>query len=64
MFSAELYHVGRKEREKKTTDPLKIFYLHERRNDKVHALGPSFEDVFIRLTGLKRPKGVQSHDID
>src|SRR5659263_36366 len=34
MFSAELYHVGRKEREEKANELLRKFELYDRRDDK------------------------------
>lgn len=36
MFTAELYHVGKKEREKRGADLLELFGLTGRRNDKTN----------------------------
>lgn len=52
MFSAELYHVGRKEREKKANELLKIFGLHERRNDKVHGFSKGMKRRLTIAMGL------------
>ncbi|MCZ7356053.1 MAG: ATP-binding cassette domain-containing protein [Candidatus Methanoperedens sp.] len=52
IFSAELYHVARKEREKKTTELLKIFGLHERRNDKVHGFSKGMKRRLTLAMGL------------
>jgi ABC-2 type transport system ATP-binding protein len=52
IFSAELYHVGRKEREKKTTELLKIFELYERRNDKVHGFSKGMKRRLTLSMGL------------
>jgi ABC-2 type transport system ATP-binding protein len=52
MFSAELYHVGRSEREKKTTELLKIFGLHERHNDKVHGFSKGMKRRLTLAMGL------------
>ncbi|HEX7627485.1 MAG TPA: ATP-binding cassette domain-containing protein [Candidatus Methanoperedens sp.] len=52
IFSAELYHVGRKEREKKTTDLLSIFGLYERRNDKVHGFSKGMKRRLTLAMGL------------
>ena len=52
MFSAELYHVGRNEREKKTTELLRIFGLHERRNDKVHGFSKGMKRRLTLAMGL------------
>lgn len=52
MFSAELYHVGRNEREKKTTELLKIFGLHERRNDKAHGFSKGMKRRLTIAMGL------------
>jgi ABC-2 type transport system ATP-binding protein len=52
IFSAELYHVERKEREKKTIELLKIFGLHERRNDKVHGFSKGMKRRLTIAMGL------------
>ncbi len=52
MFSAELYHVGRKEREKKATGLLKIFGLDERRNDKAHGFSKGMKRRLTLAMGL------------
>jgi ABC-2 type transport system ATP-binding protein len=52
MFSAELYHVGRKEREKKTTELLRIFGLYERCNDKVHGFSKGMKRRLTLAMGL------------
>jgi ABC-2 type transport system ATP-binding protein len=52
IFSAELYHVGWKEREKKTNELLTIFGLHERRNDKVHGFSKGMKRRLTLAMGL------------
>ena len=52
IFSAELYHVGRNEREKKTNELLRIFGLHERRNDKVHGFSKGMKRRLTLAMGL------------
>ena len=52
MFSAELYHVGRNEREKKATELLKKFELHERRNDKAHGFSKGMKRRLTLAMGL------------
>lgn len=52
MFSAELYHVGRKEREKKATELLKKFELYERLNDKVHGFSKGMKRRLTLAMGL------------
>lgn len=52
VFSAELYHVGRNEREKKSTELLKKFELYERRNDKAHGNSPSLLFLDEPASGL------------
>ncbi|MCZ7402362.1 MAG: ATP-binding cassette domain-containing protein [Candidatus Methanoperedens sp.] len=52
IFSAQLYHVGRKEREKKTNELLTIFGLHERRNDKVHGFSKGMKRRLTLAMGL------------
>jgi len=52
MFSAELYHVGRKEREEKSTELLKKFELYERRNDKVHGFSKGMKRRLTFAMGM------------
>jgi len=52
MFSAELHHVGRKEREKKATELLKKFELYERRNDKAHGFSKGMKRRLTLAMGL------------
>jgi ABC-2 type transport system ATP-binding protein len=52
VFSAELYHVGRKEREKKSTELLKKFELYERRNDKAHGFSKGMKRRLTLAMGL------------
>ena len=52
MFSAELYHVGRNEREKKSTELLKKFELYERRNDKAHGFSKGMKRRLTLAMGL------------
>ena len=52
IFSAQLYHVARKEREKKTNELLTIFGLHERRNDKVHGFSKGMKRRLTLAMGL------------
>ena len=52
MFSAELYHVGRKEREKKATELLQKFELYERRNDKAHDFSKGMKRRLTLAMGL------------
>jgi ABC-2 type transport system ATP-binding protein len=52
MFSAELYHVGRKEREEKATELLKKFELYERRNDKVHGFSKGMKRRLTLAMGM------------
>jgi ABC-2 type transport system ATP-binding protein len=52
MFSAELYHVGRKEREEKSTELLKKFELYERRNDKVHGFSKGMKRRLTLAMGM------------
>ena len=52
MFSAELYHVGRNEREKKATELLKKFELYERRNDKAHGFSKGMKRRLTLAMGL------------
>jgi ABC-2 type transport system ATP-binding protein len=52
MFSAELYHVGRKEREEKATELLKKFELYERLNDKVHGFSKGMKRRLTLAMGM------------
>src|SRR5664279_4953596 len=52
MFSAELYHVGRKEREEKATELLKKFELYDRRNDKVHGFSKEMKRRLTLAMGM------------
>ena len=52
MFSAELYHVGRNEREKKATKLLQKFELYERRNDKAHGFSKGMKRRLTLAMGL------------
>jgi len=52
MFSAELYHVGRKEREKKSVELLTLFGLYERRNDSVHGYSKGMKRRLTIAMGL------------
>ncbi|AKB31860.1 ABC transporter, ATP-binding protein [Methanosarcina siciliae HI350] len=52
MFSAELYHVGRKEREKKANELLRKFELYERRNDKVQGFSKGMKRRLTLAMGM------------
>ncbi|AKB37284.1 ABC transporter, ATP-binding protein [Methanosarcina siciliae C2J] len=52
MFSAELYHVGRKEREKKANELLRKFELYERRNDKVQGFSKGMKRRLTLAMGV------------
>ena len=52
MFSAELYHVGRKEREEKANELLRKFELYDRRNDKVHGFSKGMKRRLTLAMGL------------
>ena len=52
IFSAELYHVGRYEREKKATELLTTFDLYERRNDKAHGFSKGMKRRLTIAMGL------------
>jgi daunorubicin resistance ABC transporter ATP-binding subunit len=52
MFSAELYHVGRKDREKKATELLKKFELYDRLNDKVHGFSKGMKRRLTLAMGM------------
>ncbi len=52
MFSAELYHVGRKERNERANELLKKFDLYDRRNDKVHGFSKGMKRRLTLAMGL------------
>ncbi|MFZ1127673.1 ATP-binding cassette domain-containing protein [Methanoregula sp.] len=52
IFSAELYHVGRNEREKKAAELLATFDLYERRNDKAHGFSKGMKRRLTLAMGL------------
>jgi ABC-2 type transport system ATP-binding protein len=52
IFSAELYHVGRAEREEKAQELLRIFGLYERRDDKVHGFSRGMKRRLTLAMGL------------
>jgi len=52
MFSAELYHVGRKEREKKSAELLTLFGLYDRRNEIVHGFSKGMKRRLTLAMGL------------
>jgi ABC-2 type transport system ATP-binding protein len=52
MFSAELYHVGRKDREKKAGELLTLFDLHDRRNDLAHGFSKGMKRRLTLAMGL------------
>jgi ABC-2 type transport system ATP-binding protein len=52
MFSAELYHVGRKDRETKSVELLTLFGLYERRNDIVHGYSKGMKRRLTLAMGL------------
>jgi ABC-type Na+ transport system ATPase subunit NatA len=52
IFSAELYHVARNQREKKTNELLTIFGLHGRRNEKVHGFSKGMKRRLTIAMGL------------
>jgi ABC-2 type transport system ATP-binding protein len=52
MFSAELYHVGRKEREKKAEELLTLFGLYDRRNDLAHGFSKGMKRRLTLAMGL------------
>jgi ABC-2 type transport system ATP-binding protein len=52
IFTAELYHVGRTEREGKTKELLEIFGLYGRRNDKVHGFSKGMKRRLTLAMGL------------
>jgi ABC-2 type transport system ATP-binding protein len=52
IFTAELYHVGRAEREEKTRELLEIFGLYPRRNDKAHVYSKGMKRRLTLAMGL------------
>lgn len=52
MFSAELYHVGRKEREEKADELLRKFELYDRRDDKAHGFSKGMKRRLTLAMGL------------
>ncbi len=52
MFTAELYTVGRDEREKRGTELLDLFGLLDRRNDKVHGFSKGMKRRLTLAMGL------------
>lgn len=52
MFSAELYHVSKSERESRATDLLKTFELHDRKEDKVHGFSKGMKRRLTLAMGL------------
>jgi ABC-2 type transport system ATP-binding protein len=52
MFTAELYTVGRREREKRGSELLELFGLLERRNDKVHGFSKGMKRRLTLAMGL------------
>jgi ABC-2 type transport system ATP-binding protein len=52
IFTAELYHVGRAEREEKTKELLEIFGLYGRRNDTVHGFSKGMKRRLTLAMGL------------
>ncbi len=52
MFSAELYHVGRKERERKSVELLTLFGLYDRRNDRVRGFSKGMKRRLTLAMGL------------
>jgi ABC-2 type transport system ATP-binding protein len=52
IFSAELYHVARAEREKKTSELLELFGLSERQNDTVHGFSKGMKRRLTLAMGL------------
>ena len=52
MFSAELYHVGKKEREEKATELLRKFELYDRRDDKARGFSKGMKRRLTLSMGL------------
>ena len=52
MFSAELYYVGRNEREKKSKELLTLFGLYDRRDDTVHGFSKGMKRRLTLAMGL------------
>jgi ABC-2 type transport system ATP-binding protein len=57
MFSGEIYHVGKKERQARGVDLLKKFGLYDRRNDKVGGFSKGMKRrVAISMALMNRPR--------
>ncbi len=52
MFSAELYHVGKKAREEKANELLRKFELYDRRDDKAHGFSKGMKRRLTLSMGL------------
>jgi ABC-2 type transport system ATP-binding protein len=52
MFSAELYTIGKKEREERGKELLELFGLYERRTDKVHGFSKGMKRRLTLAMGL------------
>lgn len=52
MFTAEMYHVGRKEREKRGAELLDLFGLSERKNDKTNGFSKGMKRRLTLAMGL------------
>ncbi|MGZ4902737.1 MAG: ATP-binding cassette domain-containing protein [Halobacteriota archaeon] len=52
MLAAQLYHIGRSEREKNASELLKRFELYERHNDKVHGFSKGMKRRLTIAMGL------------
>jgi ABC-2 type transport system ATP-binding protein len=52
MFTAEMYHVGRKEREKRGVELLDLFGLSERKNDKTNGFSKGMKRRLTLAMGL------------
>lgn len=52
MFTAEMYHVGRREREKRGTELLDLFGLTERKNDKTNGFSKGMKRRLTLAMGL------------
>ena len=52
MFTAELYHVGKREREKRGADLLELFGLSERKNDKTNGFSKGMKRRLTLAMGL------------
>ena len=57
MFAAQLYHIGRSERDHNATELLKRFELYDRRNDRVHGFSKGMMRRLTIAMGLvNRPR--------